>query len=199
MGELGNWKSGGTPSRSNTKYFSGSIPWYSSGELNTLYISDSKEKISEEAVQASNASIIKVNSLLLGMYDTAALKSSITTIPATCNQAIAFANVDNRIDVLYVYYAIQIAKEEFRKYQRGVRQKNLNLSMVKNIKIPLPTEAKQKQFRGYHDSISNNIKKQTSALGELDNLFNALMQKAFKGELQFAEAESSFEQLEMVF
>ena len=97
LGELGHWQSGGTPSRKNIEYFKGDIPWVTSGELNDLYIDNSIELITNDAILNSNTKLIPVGSLLLGMYDTAALKSSITKRELTCNQAIAYSNLNNTI------------------------------------------------------------------------------------------------------
>ena len=77
--EFGIWKSGGTPKKNEEKYFRGHIPWITSGELEHKYIDDSSEKITEKAIECSSAKIIEKGSLLLGMYDTAGLKSSINT------------------------------------------------------------------------------------------------------------------------
>jgi type I restriction enzyme S subunit len=193
LGELGLWKSGGTPSRGNSKYFTGSIPWLTSGELNQVYTTKSNESITEEALSNSSARIAETGSLFLGMYDTAALKSTISTLPVSCNQAIAFTklNVD-LVDTLYVYYALQIGKEEFKKLQRGVRQKNLNLSMVKNIKIPLPPLTLQKEFANRIKKINLLKAKTQTTLKEADDLFNVLLQRAFRGEL-FPEATAAGE------
>lgn len=95
--EFGIWKSGGTPKRNEEKYFRGHIPWITSGELEHKYIDDSFEKITEKAIECSSAKIIEKGSLLLGMYDTAGLKSSINTKVMSCNQAIAFAKLDDKI------------------------------------------------------------------------------------------------------
>lgn len=139
LGELGGWSSGGTPSRTEPSYFKGEIPWYTSGELNAVYIEDSIERISELALDKSSAKLIPIGSLLVGMYDTAAFKSSITTVPSACNQAIAFGQLNsNLVNTLYIYYCIQLSKDSLKKMQRGVRQKNLNLSMIKSISIPFP-------------------------------------------------------------
>ncbi|MGL4847569.1 MAG: restriction endonuclease subunit S [Clostridium sp.] len=147
MGEIGIWKTGGTPSRSNNEYYSGNIPWLSSGELNDIYCFDSIEKITEIAIKESSAKIIPIGSLLLGMYDTAALKSTINMIECSCNQAIAYGELDaNLVNTVYVYYCIQIGKEFYKSQQRGVRQKNLNLSMVKGLEILLPSLELQNHF-----------------------------------------------------
>lgn len=150
LGEIGDWKTGGTPSRSNNEYYNGTIPWLSSGELNNIYCFDSIEKITETAIKESSAKIIPIGSLLLGMYDTAALKSTINMIECSCNQAIAYANLnENLVNTVYVYYCIQIGKEFYKSQQRGVRQKNLNLSMVKGLEILLPDLAPQNQFADF--------------------------------------------------
>ena len=140
LGELGTWASGGTPSRSRTDFFGGQVPWFSSGELETLYVSESNETITEQALEESSAKPVPKGALLLGMYDTAALKSSITAVDASCNQAIAFSNIDETLSLTrYVYTAVQVGKPHYRRLQRGIRQKNLNLSMIRDISIPLPT------------------------------------------------------------
>ena len=184
LGELGTWASGGTPSRSESTYFKGHIPWYTSGELNSIYINESIEKISELAIEKTSTKLIPVGSLLVGMYDTAAFKSSITIVPSSCNQAIAFTKLNNDlVNTLYVYYAIQLSKDSLKSMQRGVRQKNLNLSMVKSIEIPVPDIKLQNTFC----EISNNLLKHKDILKKssenLDILFKSLQNQAFSGTL----------------
>ncbi|OFP42047.1 restriction endonuclease subunit S [Streptococcus sp. HMSC067H01] len=148
--EFGIWKSGGTPKRNEEEFFRGNIPWITSGELEHKYIEDSFEKISEKAIECSSAKIIEKGSLLLGMYDTAGLKSSINTKVMSCNQAIAFAKLDDKItNTIYVYYVIQNLRSMLLNQQRGVRQKNFNLSMIKNISIPLPPLSLQNEFADF--------------------------------------------------
>ena len=155
--EFGIWKSGGTPKRNEEKYFRGRIPWITSGELEHKYIDDSFEKITEKAIESSSAKIIEKGSLLLGMYDTAGLKSSINTKVMSCNQAIAFAKLDDKItNTIYVYYVIQNLRSMLLNQQRGVRQKNFNLSMIKNISIPLPPLSLQNEFADFVAQVTNH-------------------------------------------
>ncbi|OPD37225.1 restriction endonuclease subunit S [Clostridium botulinum] len=184
LSNIGQWKTGGTPSRSNSEYYNGNIPWLSSGELNNIYCFNSDEMITELAIKESSAKIIEKGSLLLGMYDTAALKSTINMIECSCNQAIAYAKLDeNLVNTIYVYYCIQIGKDFYKSQQRGVRQKNLNLSMVKELEILMPELKLQNQFADFVNQ-GNTLKFQMEkSLKELEDNFNSLMQRAFKGEL----------------
>ncbi|MCG8148789.1 restriction endonuclease subunit S [Moraxella sp. PS-22] len=184
LGKLGNWASGGTPSRSNKTFFNGTIPWYTSGELNNIYVSDSIEKISIEAIENSSTKLIPIGSLLLGMYDTAGLKSSITTIDSACNQAIAFAKInDNLANKLFVYHQIQLIKEHLKQKQRGVRQKNFNLTMIKEIEILNPKLELQNSFAKTAARIEQQKQTLLKQLNEQKNLFQSLQQRAFNGEL----------------
>jgi type I restriction enzyme S subunit len=182
LGDLGNWKSGGTPLRSNTAFFNGKIPWLSSGELNDVYISSSKEHINQDAINNSSASLVSSGSLLLGMYDTAALKSSINLVPLCCNQAIAFSKLNHDLcNTLFVYYVIQLCRDDLKKGQRGVRQKNLNLTMIKELEIILPPKNIQDQFVARLELIYEM--KKLSQSDSTENLFSTLIHKAFKEEL----------------
>ena len=178
--EFGIWKSGGTPKRNEEKYFRGHIPWITSGELEHKYIDDSFEKITEKAIECSSAKIIEKGSLLLGMYDTAGLKSSINTKVMSCNQAIAFAKLDDKItNTIYVYYVIQNLRSMLLNQQRGVRQKNFNLSMIKNISIPLPPLSLQNEFADFVDQVDKSQLAIQKSLEELETLKKSLMQEYF--------------------
>ena len=184
LGDIGDWKSGGTPSRTISDFFQGDISWYSSGELESMYIGESIEHITQVSIEQSAAKIIEIGSLLLGMYDTAALKSSITTRSCSCNQAIAYAKLDPQIcDVVFAYFTIQVAREYYRRMQRGVRQKNMNLSMIKSLEIPLPPLHLQTQFAAIVEATEAQKALMQQSLTEMENNFNSLMQRAFRGEL----------------
>lgn len=184
LGDLGSWKSGGTPKRSNKNYFTGDIPWITSGELNDIFIHDSFEHINEEAIENSSAKLVPIGSLLLGMYDSAGLKSSISSKVLTTNQAIAFSKLDDDIcNTIFVYFCIQLMRDKLLKKQRGVRQKNFNLSMIKEISIPIPPIEIQKKFADYVIKIEEEKKKLRASLDELEILFDGLMQNAFSGNL----------------
>ena len=178
--EFGIWKSGGTPKRNEEEFFRGNIPWITSGELEHKYIEDSFEKISEKAIECSSAKIIEKGSLLLGMYDTAGLKSSINTKVMSCNQAIAFAKLDDKItNTIYVYYVIQNLRSMLLNQQRGVRQKNFNLSMIKNISIPLPPLSLQNEFADFVAQVDKSQLAIQKSLEELETLKKSLMQEYF--------------------
>ena len=60
---------------------------------------------------------------------------------------------------------------------------NLHLIEIKKIKIPLPPLPLQQTFASLVEHVEKLKGKQNQSLKEIEQLFNALMQKAFNGEL----------------
>lgn len=184
LGDLGEWHSGATPPRAEEHYFRGETPWYSSGELGPLFTTGSAECVSEEAFRKTSLKPVPAGALMLGMYDTAAFKSSIASKDCACNQAIAFSRLDpDMAETVYVYFAIKLASERLRQLRRGIRQKNLNLSIVRSIKIPLAPLDLQAAFARQVAALRVNTDLMAESAGQLHVLFHALQSRAFSGQL----------------
>jgi type I restriction enzyme, S subunit len=184
---LGEVKSGG-PLRSRSEYWGGDIAWYSSGELNNLYTSTPERHINELAIENSNAKLFPKGSLLIGMYDTAALKMSILDREGTFNQAIAGVKPNPNIDLIFILHSINAIKPEILNLRRGVRQKNLSLEKIKNIPIPLPSLIEQQTIVRQLDALRAETQKLEAIyqkkLYDLEELKKSILQKAFAGELK---------------
>jgi type I restriction enzyme M protein len=139
LSTLGDTKSGGTPKRTESGYWNGDIPWYSSGELNGLYTVESLEKISQSGLENSNCKIFPEGSLLIGMYDTAAFKMSILSEDATFNQAIFAITTNEKIRVKFLYLYLAMNRENYLFDRVGVRQRNLSKGYIDEIEVSLPS------------------------------------------------------------
>ena len=175
LGELGIWKSGGTPSRSNPAYYTGRINWYSAGELNSMYLSGSVEKITESAVSESSTKIFKKGSMLVGMYDTAALKMGILVEDSAANQACANIEPYNNINLVWLYHTLQIMKDYFLAQRHGCRQKNLSVSMLKNFEIPYAPIGQQEQFVAFSHQRDKSKFELEQALAELTATYKRII------------------------
>ncbi len=179
LGELGVWNSGGTPSRANPEYYKGDINWYSAGELNSLFLNGSIEKITKQAIEDSSAKLFKAGSILVGMYDTAAFKMGILREESTSNQACACIEPNNSIDVVWLYYELQLMKDYFLAQRRGVRQKNLNLGMIKGFEVPITDLPSQNVFTAFVTQVDKSKFTVQQSLNETQKLFDCLMQQYF--------------------
>lgn len=138
LSTLGETKSGGTPRRTESGYWNGEIPWYSSGELNSLFTVASLEKITKSGLDNSNCKVFPESSLLIGMYDTAAFKMSILTEDAAFNQAIFGIKTNEKVSVKFLYLFLAMNRENYLLDRVGVRQRNLSKGYIDEIEVSLP-------------------------------------------------------------
>ena len=179
IGEIGALTSGGTPSRAKPEYFEGDIRWYSAGELNSLYLPDSVEHISETALQQSSAKLFSKGTLMIGMYDTAAFKLGILTEDSSSNQACANLNPKRGYNIVWLYYLFDIMKPIFLQERQGVRQKNLSLSKIKEFEVPFAPFELQEQFAAFVKQINKAKAPIQQSLDTLETLKKSLMQEYF--------------------
>lgn len=187
LGDVAEVSSGGTPKKSNPSYWGDEISWYSSGELNNIFTCDPKNKITQDGLENSNAKLFPRGSLLIGMYDTAALKMSILDRDAAFNQAIAGVKPCGNLHLEFVMMQIIFFKPQLLELRRGVRQQNLNQSAIKNIVLSIPSLMEQNHIvnsmRSYQGKIQELEKCYTQKLEHLNQLKQSLLHKAFTGEL----------------
>jgi type I restriction enzyme S subunit len=202
LGELADVQSGGTPLVSNKAYWDGNIPWYSSGELNHLFTSVSKRHTSKAGIENSNAKLFPKGSLLIGMYDTAALKMSILDRPGAFNQAVAGVKPNDQIDLIFILHAINATRECILSQRRGVRQKNLSLEKIRDIDIHIPPLPEQQRIVGVLDEAFACIATaQANAEKNLQNaraLFESHLQSVFT-QRGIGWAEKTLEEVATTF
>ncbi|BEG99203.1 restriction endonuclease subunit S [Bacteroides sedimenti] len=132
--------SGGTPSRNNSKFYGGDIPWIKTGELQNNVLFDTEEKITEFGMQNSSAKLYPVGSLVIAMYGATIGKTAKLGVESTTNQACAVLfEIDNSVictDYLWEY--IQSQTENLKALAYGSAQPNLNAGIIANYILPIP-------------------------------------------------------------
>ena len=105
----------------------------------------------------------------------------ILTIDACTNQAIAGITIRNKDEVLtdYLYYYLKSKKSYVNNLGRGVAQNNINLSILRDLEVPLPTLSVQRQTVDILDKTAKVIKYRLQQLQKLDNLIKARFVEMF--------------------
>ena len=143
-----------------------------------MFLGESIEKITQEALDNSAAKLCKANSLYIGMYDTAAFKLGISKTQSASNQACANIYPD-KANVIWLYYTLYIMREEALKHRHGVRQKNLNLGFIKSFTVPFPPLSLQQSFAAKIESIEKQKAAISQSMAETQKLFDYTMDKYF--------------------
>ena len=190
IGEQFELYSGNTPSRMNKNQFDGSINWITSGELKEHYISDTKEKISEEAAKNNSLKLLPVGTFVIAIYGLEANgvrgTCSITTRESTISQAcMAFTSkMDIQNEFLYSWYK-KHGNIIGIKYAQGTKQQNLSYDIIERFNISYPCMEEQKKLIRFISLIDQRIATQNKIIEKLQSLIKGLndnIHKGIKGE-----------------
>ncbi|MDT3673710.1 restriction endonuclease subunit S [Microcystis wesenbergii] len=183
IGKITDVKTGKTPSREDEENYGGDIRWVKTTEVRELIIKETEEFLTKKG--ASQVSIFPKNTILIAMYGQGATRgrTALLGLPCATNQACAAIMPSEKYAPFYLWTLLRLSYERLRELGRGGNQPNLNLSMVKNFLIPMPPLEKQIYFQNIVLNLQSQRQKMDLNLQYHDNLFNSLLQRAFRGEL----------------
>ena len=156
--------SGGTPSTFIKEYWNGDIRWMNSGELNLKKVFDVEGRITELGLKKSATKLIPKKCILIGLAGQGKTRGTVAMnyVELCINQSIGAILPNESFDPEYLYYNLDSRYKELRKISTGGEGRGgLNLTLIRNISIPLPPTVKEQSI----------IKK---ILQDLDHLLDSL-------------------------
>ncbi|CAD5978392.1 Type-1 restriction enzyme EcoDI specificity protein [Planktothrix rubescens] len=145
--------------------------------------------ITREKYQQLRAFSIKLNDVLISRTGTV---GRTCIAPPNIPESIIGANLlkvsldQNEMSSKYLSYALSYSEfliQEIKNMSPGATVPVFNTSNLKSLKLANPPMDLQIKFNLMINKIQEKIGKQKKSLQESENLFNSLLQKAFKGEL----------------
>ena len=187
LGEVCKTTSGGTPSRKNKNYYSGTIPWVKSGELDRGIIFDTEEKITEEAIKNSSAKIFPKGTLLIAMYGATIGKLAFLGVDATTNQAVCGIYENENIISKYLYYFLLFNKPKLVQQGVGGAQPNISQTILKDLDLPIPPLETQhaivSKIEELFSELDKGITELKTAQQQLKTYRQSVLKSAFEGKL----------------
>ncbi len=189
IGNLVEMGSGGTPDRNKPEYWEGgTIPWMSSGEINYEYVHSTSEKITELGLQNSNAKLLPVNTVMLGLIGQGKTKglTAILKTEVACNQNLAYLIADEKfLHYRYLFYCFK-AMYHYIRGLVGESQAGIYSYFLKKIHIPLPIIQEQKDIcdflDGKCDAIENSVSKKQAVIEKLTAYKKSLIYEVVTGK-----------------
>jgi len=190
LGNVSYISNGSTPSRRIKEYWDGNIAWIGSGQIQNNKIRLAKEFITNKGLANSSTRILPKGTVLIAMIGEGKTRaqSSILEIQATINQNVASIEIGhNQIVPEYLQYFLIKNYEFHRAIGNGTGPKALNCQKVKEFDFQLPPLQEQCEIVHRVESLfakADTIESRYQRLkAKIDNLPQAILHKAFKGEL----------------
>jgi len=171
------------------KYYQSGIPLITSKNLvgdildfeNVRYISEQDHK---KIIQRS---FVEKGDILFAMIGTIGNPVIVETEEVFSIKNVALFKFEKATYLINYYLKCLLSNQnvimELAASAKGGNQKFVSLKMLRTLKIPLPPLPLQQEFAARVEEIEAEKARQAKSKAKLDDLFNSLMQKAFKGEL----------------
>lgn len=171
---------GGSP-RPIVNFLGGTIPWIKIGDAtdgDSIYITSTKEHIIEEGIRKSR--YIKSGSLIFANCGVSLGFCRIITFDGCIHDGwLAFQNIDDSIDKIFLLMTINQLTDYFRSIAPGGTQPNLNTEIMGNYQQIIPPMELQKEYIEFVEQVDKSKSAIQKALDEAQLLFDSLMQKYF--------------------
>jgi len=185
--EFGKIITGNTPSKKHPEYYDQSfIEWIKTDNIvdGVKYITPSKSHLSQNGLK--HGRLVKAGSVLIACI-AGSLKSigraALTDRTVAFNQQINAVEPNNTVNSNFLYYLIRVNMEYIQSFASSSMKKMISKGVLKEIVFYLPPLELQIQFAERLAQIEKQKHQAEEALVKAEELFNSLLQNAFKGEL----------------
>lgn len=190
-----NYVIGSTPSTSKDKYFFGDNIWVSISDIKDKYISDAKQRLSDEAIKDCNIKKVPKGSLLYS-FKLSVGQMSFNTVDLYTNEAIAsFINNEN-VNLDFWYYALGKYLIEYSN-ENIYGAKLLNQDLIKNARLLVPSKIEQQKIANFLDEKSkifdDAISKKEQLISKLELAKQSLISEVVTGKLKIIEQNSKLQ------
>ncbi|HDX9643998.1 TPA: restriction endonuclease subunit S [Bacillus cereus] len=195
VGKLGDYtthvSSGSTPKGGQSSYLDAGIPLIRSQNVLMHKLAlDGVAFISNETHQNMKRSQLMHKDVLLNITGASIGRIAVydgKDYGANVNQHVCIIRLVEDLDPYYVSYYIgsQKFQHEIKMLNTGATREALNYSQIKNFDIIIPPKKIQSDFKKVVQKINCQKTTMVKSLGDLELNFQSLLQKTFKGELDF--------------
>ena len=179
---------GGTPSKANSRYWNGGIPWASVKDLKEgqYVLRQTRDFISKEGLENSSANLIPKGTLIIStrMGLGRIAKSELDVV---INQDLKALFPKKQIDNDFLRWFLLSKAQEIVSAGTGATVSGIRLEYLRKIPVTLPPIVEQKKIVARLDLLSTEIRElqklQSETEKDLKDLKQSILQKAFAGEL----------------
>jgi len=176
LGEVCEIVSGSTPKRNNVEYWEeGTIPWVTPkdlSKLNTRFLEDVPEYITELGYRSCSTTLLPTNSLLFSSRAPIG-HIAINKEPVCTNQGFKSFVPKAILDVHYLYYTMYFFKEQVQALGTGSTFKEVSKRVISDFQIPLPPISEQKAIAAQLDRADKLRQDLAQSLKDYDRLLAA--------------------------
>ena len=188
LGDMGTIVCGKTPSKANSNYYGGDIPFIKIPDMHgNVFVESSEDRLTEQGSLSQIKKLIPPYSLMVSCIATVGLVS-INTKPSHTNQQINTIIPHNKSALFYLYQYIKNNEELLKNMGRGgTTTLNVNTKSFSNIRLFIPSDIALLQFHQIVEGLFKKIELNMQESRTLSLLRDTLLPRLMSGELEIPE------------
>ncbi len=170
LGDAGEWYGGGTPSKSESKFWSnGNIPWISPKDMKRFRLSDSEDHISTSALEETNVRRFPKGTVLMVIRSGILSRTfpvAIADEPATMNQDMKGVKPSKDIDPSFLAYQLRAKEHELLRQcsKNGTTVASIDTLSLRSFPIWLAPLSEQRRIVGKIEKLFGDLDAGVAAL-----------------------------------
>lgn len=190
---------GGTPSKTEPKFWNGTIPWVSPKDMKQDVIRVTEDGITAEAISCSATRLVSKGSILI-VYRSGILAHTFPVAIAgrelTINQDLKALSSKSELMNEYLYgWLIANPRIGLGCVKTGATVHNVDGQRFLALKVGKPPRPLQEQFAGQLEILLDQKMKREASGKQVESLFALLLQRAFSGTLTASWREAHMKEL----
>ncbi|MCE7973499.1 MAG: restriction endonuclease subunit S [Leptolyngbya sp. PLA1] len=183
LGEAADFQSGGTPSKSIAAFWNGTIPWVSAKDMKHLFLEDTEDHITDEAI-ADGAKLVPPGTILILTRGMTLLKDvpiCLPRRPMSFNQDVRAVRPRDGSDGRYLAFLLVSRRERLMRLvdMAGHGTGRLDTDKLKAMDVSIPHPEEQTRVADCLASLDATIAAEAAALDALKAHKHGLMQAMF--------------------
>jgi type I restriction enzyme, S subunit len=177
---------GGTPKRSESRYWDGNVNWASAGDIansDNLYIFNTPERITEEGVQNSNAKVLPSETIVVTARGTVG-EIRLLGAPCSVNQTCYALSPESNADSYFLYYVLKKSISQMTALSHGTVFETITMKTFAEIIVTIPSLEKLTAFNNLVRPLFNRLKNNTQENATLSEIRDRLLPKLMSGKIR---------------
>jgi type I restriction enzyme S subunit len=157
LGDIVDFKGGGTPDKSVPAYWGGSVPWASVKDFKSTTLDRTTDFITQEGVRNSATNVIPAGTVIVPTR-MAVGKAAIATVDMAINQDLKALLPKQDISTRFLLHALLASSGELERQASGATVKGITLNVLRELEIYLPRRPEQQRLAAILDQ-ANQVHK----------------------------------------
>lgn len=186
LGEIVDFYSGGTPSKSRPAYWQGEIPWFSAKDMKRPRLTNSADHIADEVFRSTSLRKLPAGTIAMvvrGMILAHTVPIAILDVDAAINQDLKALLPKREVDPSFLAAMLRAQHATILSQVSTAAHgtKKLDARVLENLQIPFPTLSEQRRIAALLEHADALRAKRRQVLTYLDSLAQALYEHMIGG------------------